>query len=195
MVEFSKDDIIDLKKYSNSKLSFKVVNTGHYSKRIDVSYDGIQNPLIVFPKARVTHMTHNSKNNYDITVVIDAEQVFNHHKFIQLWDIAIKRKVKSITPTIETQFSHYFMDRIVKDYRKKFIYITFKTTQNTKYFNRNMKEVSHHNISINDTIICAAYTKGIFMDGDGANQKWTAHQIVGITNNLNIISKDNKQQN
>ena len=186
IMSLTKNNIIDLKKFTTKKLSFNTKEIGTYSKKIDIIYDEINNPIIIFPRAPIIKLTNDSKNNYEITVSYDVENIYNFHKFIQLWNIATERKVKQISPNINISYPHYYFDKNENGYRKKYLVMSFKTTQNTKYFDKNKKHYSHCGINVGDEIGGAIYTKGIFLDGDGATQRWTAHQVIALTNNLNI---------
>ena len=164
---------LDITTFKPNGLTFskEKIATG---QRVDISYNN-QDILLQFPSSKVLFI-NSEKGKCEICVSFDVDDNFEYYKFLQIFNFRIQDYIGDI----EYKPGHVENSVVENGFKKNKIIVKLKTTQKTRYYDRQKKKMSNYEINVGDTIIPLVETKGIFMDKKEANQRWTAKQILKL---------------
>ncbi len=162
IILFESLDNIDI-----TKINLECCKMKSKSYTIDAKYES-QKFKIQGPLCKIEDIEY---NNSDTIKCIHV--TFKHlHPFFQLFDLKIKECIES---NINMNIKSFVPGQQEKN--GEFV-MKIKVNGNTKYYNEKKKPCSMYDISVGDHIVAILFTKGIFLDENCINYRWTGEQIL-----------------
>lgn len=134
--------------------------------------------MIQFPIC-VIQTIQSTNDKCEIVVSFDVDDNFAYYKFLHIFDYQISNHLAKKGVTTDRYTPGHTETKITEGgFRQTKIFIKLKTTNATSYYNREKAKIHHYELKVGDKVIPLVTTRGIFMDDSGANQRWTAKQIL-----------------
>lgn len=180
-------NILNIKDYKVSKLKFIPRRLKENSYNISLLYQN-KEFILQSPLCTIKSIQRKENNTSDI-ILLDVtfklkKETFNYNTFFGTLDLQIHNYIKEFINNKDIQLTSNFEDiykpAYLKDEINDCLYITLhlKVTKETLYFNKNKSKIHHLELKPNDKIVFLFYTKGVFLDNNGINYRWTATEIL-----------------